>query len=173
VIRHSPGREHNPGNRIPRLRDRENAFSIRQGKGYPAVSYRVFDHTADLGIEVFGKTKREVYAGAALALFDLLTESGQVRKAQERTISAEGADEAELLVNFLREVLYAWNGGGFLAGECSIREMGRRRITTVLRGEAFDPTRHRIRQEIKAVTHHQASLRRTAAGWEARVVFDI
>jgi SHS2 domain-containing protein len=137
------------------------------------VSYRVFDHTADLGIEVFGKTKEEVYAGAAMALFDLLTEPGRVRKALERTIAADGEDDAELLVNFLREVLYAWTGDGFLVAECAVREAGPRRITAVLRGEPFDPARHRIRQEIKAVTHHQASLRRAAAGWEARIVFDV
>jgi SHS2 domain-containing protein len=137
------------------------------------MSYRVFDHTADLGIEISGETIGDVYAGAALALFDLLTDTSAVRESEERTVAVEGEDEADLLVNFLREVLYAWNGTAFLVKECDIREVGPRRITAVLRGESHDPSRHRIRIEIKAVTYHQASVCRVAEGWMGRVVFDV
>jgi len=137
------------------------------------MSYRVFDHTADLGIEISGETIGEVYAGAALALFDLLTDTSAVRESEERTVAVEGEDEADLLVNFLREVLYAWNGEGFLAKTCAVREVSPWRLTAVLRGEPHDPARHRIRMEIKAVTYHQASVRRTAEGWMGRVVFDV
>jgi SHS2 domain-containing protein len=135
--------------------------------------YRVFDHTADLGIEVFGGALDELYAGAALALFDLLLDSGTVRATEERVIAVEGKDPADLLVNFLREVLYAWNGKGFLGSECVIREVTPRRLTALLRGEPYDPVRHRIKQEIKAVTYHRSSVRRAAEGWEGRVVFDV
>ncbi len=137
------------------------------------MSYRVFDHTADLGIEISGETIGEVYAGAALALFDLLTDPSAVRESEERTVAVEGEDEADLLVNFLREVLYAWNGEGFLVKTCAVREISPWRLTAVLRGEPYDPARHRIRMEIKAVTYHQASVRRTAEGWMGRVVFDV
>jgi len=137
------------------------------------MSYRVFDHTADLGIEISGETLGDVYAGAALALSDLLTDISAVRESEERTVAVEGEDEADLLVNFLREVLYAWNGEGFLAKTCAVREISHGRLTAVLRGEPHDPAQHLIRREIKAVTYHQASVRRTAEGWRGRVVFDV
>ncbi|MHB8907754.1 MAG: archease [Syntrophales bacterium] len=135
--------------------------------------YRLFDHTADLGIEISGGTVEELYAGAALALFDLLTDIGAVRMAQVRTIAVEGDDPADLLVNFLRELLAAWNSTGFLGRECTIRELTSRHLTALLGGEPCDPVRHRINKEIKAVTYHQSSVRRTAEGWVARVVFDV
>ncbi|MHB9099501.1 MAG: archease [Syntrophales bacterium] len=135
--------------------------------------YRLFDHTADLGIEVSGGTTEELYAGAAMALFDLLTDIEALRVTQVRTIVVEGADPADLLVNFLRELLAAWNSGGFLARECTIREVTPRRLTALLGGEPCDPDRHRIKKEIKAVTYHQSSVRRMAEGWVARVVFDV
>lgn len=138
------------------------------------MGYRVFDHTADLGVAVFAATREQLYADAALALFDLLAELAPVREAAAREITVTGGDPADLLVNFLREALFAWNGEGFLMKSCLVREAGPQRLTALLRGEAFDPARHRIKQEIKAVTYHQAEVCQTAAGgWTARVIFDV
>ena len=137
------------------------------------MGYRVFDHTADLGVEVTGATLEELYAGAVFALFDLLTDLSAVRETEERTLTVEGDGPDDLLVNFLREVLYAWNGDRFLIRRCTIREVAPGQLTVLLLGEPYDPARHRIRMEIKAVTYHQASVSRTETGWVARVVFDV
>jgi len=137
------------------------------------MGYRVFDHTADLGVEITGGSQEEIYAGASLALFDLLTNLSAVRETEERTLTVLGEGPEDLLVNFLREVLYLWNGEGFLIKRCTILEAAPRRLTVLLLGEPYDPARHRIRMEIKAVTYHQASVSRTDAGWVARVVFDV
>jgi SHS2 domain-containing protein len=135
--------------------------------------YRVFDHTADLGVEVAEASLEDLYAGASLALFDLLTDLSAVRETEERTLSVEGEGPDDLLINFLREILYIWNGEGFLIKRCTIREVAPRRLTALLWGEPYDPARHRIRMEIKAVTYHQASVSRADTGWIARVVFDV
>jgi len=137
------------------------------------MGYRVFDHTADLGVEITGASREDVYAGASFALFDLLTDLSAVRETEERTLTVGGEGPDDLLVNFLREVLYAWNGEGFLIKRCTIREAAPRRLTALLLGEPYDPARHRIKMEIKAVTYHQASVSRTEAGWMGRVVFDV
>jgi len=137
------------------------------------MGYRIFDHTADLGVEVTGATLEELYAGAALALFDLLTDLSSVRAGVAREIVVSGEDPADLLVNFLREILYGWNGDGFLMKSCLIREVKPQRLKALLRGEPFDPARHRIQQEIKAVTYHQASVEKMGDGWVARVIFDV
>ena len=137
------------------------------------MDYRIFDHTADLGVEVTGATLEELYAGAALALFDLLTDLSSVRAGVAREIVVSGEDPADLLVNFLREILYGWNGDGFLMKSCLIREVKPKRLKALLRGEPFDPARHRIQQEIKAVTYHQASVEKMGDGWVARVIFDV
>jgi SHS2 domain-containing protein len=137
------------------------------------MGYRIFDHTADLGVEITGASLEEVYTGAAGALFDLLTDLSAVRESEERTLTVEGEGPDDLLVNFLRELLYSWNGEGFLMKQCEVLEAAPRRLTAVLRGETYDPARHQIRMEIKAATYHQASIRRTATGWMGRVVFDV
>lgn len=135
--------------------------------------YRVFDHTADLGVEVSAASVEELYAAAAFALFDLLTDLSTVRAGIAREIVVTGEDPADLLVNFLREILYMWNGGGFLVKTCLVREATPRRLKALLRGEDFNPARHRIKQEIKAATYHQASVCETEKGFVAKMVFDV
>jgi SHS2 domain-containing protein len=135
--------------------------------------YRVFNHTADLGVEVSAATLEELYAAAAFALFDLLTDLSRVRAGIAREIVVTGEDPTDLLVNFLREILYMWNGEGILIKTCLIRETTPQRLKALLRGETFDSGRHRMKQEIKAVTYHQASVCETAKGFVARVIFDV
>jgi SHS2 domain-containing protein len=85
--------------------------------------YRVFDHTADLGIEVYGATVEELFTNAAFAVFDMLTDLDCVQAINKRSITVEGEGWEDLLVNYLREVLYLFNGKGFLLKEFSIMEI--------------------------------------------------
>jgi len=135
--------------------------------------YRVIDHPADVGIEVPGDSREEVLARAALALFDILAERDGIRDTATRTVRAEGQDPADLLVNFLRECLALYTGEGFLIRTARVRLAGGTTLTAEVRGEPYDPGRHRIRTEIKAVTWHGASLEETAEGWTGRVIFDV
>ena len=77
--------------------------------------YRQFYHTADLGIEVFGGTAGELFTNAAFAMFDLITQLNCVELRETRRIEVEGVDLDDLLVNFLRESLYLFNGEHWLA----------------------------------------------------------
>ncbi|NPU85626.1 MAG: archease [Syntrophaceae bacterium] len=138
--------------------------------------YRIIDHTADLGIEVSGNTPEDVLARAAEALFDLLAERDGIREAESRVIRVDGEDPADLLVNFLRECLYLYSGEGFLIRTARVRIGEKTTLEAELRGEPYDPGRHRIRMEIKAVTWHCASLEEMPggpAGWKGRVIFDV
>lgn len=137
------------------------------------MGYRVFDHTADLGLEVHAASLEALYAEAAVALFDLLTDLSRVREGVLREIVVIGEDPADLLINFLREILYLWNGEQWLVKTCRIREATPQRLDVRLRGETFDPLRHPVKQEIKAVTYHQATVSENKEGWVATVVFDV
>jgi SHS2 domain-containing protein len=135
--------------------------------------YRVLDHTADLGLQVFGRTVEELFVNGAYALFDLLVDLEQAKSTNERIITAAGADWHELWINYLRECLYLFNGAGLIVRECCILSLNQSLVTARLQGELFDPARHRIKQEIKAVTYHQASVQTTAQGWEGTVILDV
>jgi SHS2 domain-containing protein len=135
--------------------------------------YKVFDHTADLGIEVYGATVKEMFTNAAFAVFDMLTDLDCVRAIDERSITVEGEGWEDLLVNYLREVLYLFNGEGFLLKEFSLMEIEPHHLKGKVSGEMFDPLQHTINKEIKAVTYHQIMVRETPMRWEGRVIFDV
>lgn len=85
-----------------------------KGRGGVGMGYRILDHTADIGVEVHGATLADLFAQAALALFDLLTDRAMLTGATEKVIRIEGTDMTDLWINYLREVLYLFNGENFL-----------------------------------------------------------
>jgi len=135
--------------------------------------YRVFDHTADLGIEVFGRDEKELFSNAAFAIFDLIVDLGGVNASEVREVVANGSDREDLLVNFLREILYMINGERLLLKDFSVLELDSHHIAGEVKGEPFDSERHSIKMEIKAVTYHQVAVRETKDGWRARMIFDV
>ncbi|MBA4396246.1 MAG: hypothetical protein C0394_02480 [Syntrophus sp. (in: bacteria)] len=138
-----------------------------------AKIYSVFDHTADLGIDVFGETQADLFSHAALALFDLMVDATGMQTTQSREIVIEGADRTDLFVNFLREILYLFNGEGFVLAACRVGRIDDQKLTAEISGGRYDARRHRVRTEIKAVTYHQAAVVQTAGGWQGRIVFDV
>lgn len=135
--------------------------------------YKTFDHTADLGLSVTGRQMGELFANAAVAVFDIITDLGCVETREIRRISVEGDSPEDLLVNFLREILYLYNGEHWLLREIRVARIGDKEIEAEARGEPLDLRKHEISKEIKAVTYHQARVRKTPGGWEARVIFDV
>jgi len=135
--------------------------------------YRVFDHTADLGIEIFGETAGMLFAHAAFAVFDLMADLHLVHPKETRSISVEGEDREDLLVNYLREVLYLFHGEKLILKHFAIVEINDHHLKGEVGGEFFDPDRHRLKKEIKAVTYHGVEVRETGSGWRGRVIFDV
>jgi len=135
--------------------------------------YKTFDHTADLGLTVTGQSVGELYANAAVAVFDIITDLGRVEPRETRRITVEGDSPEDLLINFLREILYLYNGERWLLREIRVTMIGDNGIEAEAVGEPLELQKHEICKEIKAVTYHQARVRKASGGWEARVIFDV
>lgn len=135
--------------------------------------YILIDHTADFGIHVYGSDSKELFANAAWALFDLITEMDQLSGLDSCDIEVSGDDWCDLMVNWLREVLYLWNGKELLVKNARILSLSETELTATLEYDSFNPDRHVIKTEIKAVTYHQIQVNSSPQGWEARIIFDI
>lgn len=114
-----------------------------------------------------------MFADAALAMFDILTDVTAVRETEERRIEITGLDHEDLLVGWLGELLSLHDADGLLFGRFQIDEFAEKRLVGSAWGERIDPDRHLLKGELKAVTHHSARIRRDSRGWEARVIFDV
>jgi SHS2 domain-containing protein len=137
------------------------------------MHYTLLDHTADLKIRVTGKNPADLFKNAGLALFDLIIDPQRVTPEKEIAIRVGGADRADLMVNYLRELLYLWTGDENLVNMIDIRDISESDLDARITVGRYIPGRHEIAREIKAVTYHQIEVNRTPAGWQAIVVFDI
>ena len=135
--------------------------------------YSLIDHTADFGIHVYGLDSKELFANAAWAVFDLITEMDQLSGLDSCRIEVSGDDWCDLMVNWLREVLYLWNGKELLVKNARILSLSETELTATLECDPFNPDRHVIKTEIKAVTYHQIQVNSSPQGWEAKIIFDI
>jgi SHS2 domain-containing protein len=135
--------------------------------------YTLIDHTADFGIHVYGSDSKDLFANAAWALFDLITEMDQLTGLESCHIEVSGDDWSDLMVNWLREVLFLWNGKELLVKKARILSLSETELSATVECDAFNPDRHVIKTEIKAVTYHQIQVTSSPSGWEARIIFDV
>jgi SHS2 domain-containing protein len=135
--------------------------------------YQLFDHTADLGVEIYGRDERELFGNAGYALFDLITDIEGVREKITFRLSVEGVDREDLMINWLRELLSLFNSEKYLFRRFIIERIGENILKAKLVGEEFCHERHLIKCEIKAVTYHQIKVTKDEAGWISRGIFDI
>ncbi len=137
------------------------------------MKYELIDHTADFGIRVFSADVQTLFADAARALSDVITEPGRVEGENNIDICVSGEDWPDLMVNWLREILYLWAGKQQLLKAVTILSLSEYSLRATLKTDTYDPERHIIKNEIKAVTYHQIQVHKAAEGWEAEIIFDV
>lgn len=147
-------------------------------QGSPA-GWSIVEHTADVGLRIWGRTAAELFEFAGRGLLQLMmSDPGSVNPAEDREIVLEASDLEEGLVSLLQEMIYRFEVERFVPRVVEITKLELPRITGRIRGERFDSSRHEARMDIKAATYHALEIRRTElpAGlerWEAVVIFDI
>jgi SHS2 domain-containing protein len=135
--------------------------------------FREFEHTGDLGIELDAPSRLDLFGRAMLALAHLMVEPDGVRPFEERTIEVAAASDADLVHDLLSAGLTLFLADGFIwcTASCTERDGA---VVARLGGEPYDPRRHRLIQELKAVTYHGLVVEQRNDGrWRARIVFDV
>ncbi len=137
------------------------------------MTYQTTDHTADLGITVQAASVENLFEEAARALSELIFGRRTFTAVEQVRIEVRGSDWPDLMVNWLRELLYLWNGKNLMPGAVAIRALKPFTLdATVMVDSTFcDP--HDVLNDIKAVTYHQISVENQAANWQANIIFDI
>ena len=138
-----------------------------------SVGYELVDHTADIGVRLWGPTAEEVFEQAALALFSLVCdplETGELETV-EVTLEAEGMDL--LLAAWLNELLYVYEARELVLTQFDIDELGEHALRARVSGEPFDAHRHIVCGGVKAATLHELALERRDDGWQGFVLLDV
>jgi len=137
------------------------------------MKYRLLDHPADIRLEIFGGDRKTLFENAAFALFDLITDTTRIRRRATQSLTIESPDLTSLFIDWMRELLYLWNGEAKIVGSVAVQSLSDNQLAVLIFYDRFAPARHPVRHEIKAVTYHQAAVRQTPSGWAAHVILDV
>ncbi len=139
------------------------------------MPYRPLEHTADLGIEVEADTLEDLFREAGQALFqEMLENFHEVQPRQARQVSLQEPTLEDLFTGFLSELLFYFDAEGFISREIQVSvDPELFLLEGTVRGEPFDPQRHRVRVGIKGITYHMLTIERRGDRWYARVIFDV
>ena len=135
--------------------------------------YQLIDHTADFGLRVKGSDPADLFAKSGLAMFDVLTDISVLKGSKVQTVRVDGDGWSDLMVNWLRELLYLWAGEEKLVSSIEIVSLSETSLTAMVTYDNFLPEKHPIESEIKAVTYHQLQVSPVGDGWEAQIIFDV
>jgi protein archease len=136
--------------------------------------YRLTKHQSELAVRVTGESQATLFANSAFALFDVMVMDVDKVESRERIpLEVEGTDRDDLMVNWMRELLYLYQGSGYLLREFLIREVKDTFVKAEVSGEKIDPDRHEIKQEIMAVAFHKSRMDKTGNQWTAHLIFEV
>ena len=137
--------------------------------------WKLLDHPADIRIEVYGKNLEDLFLNAADGLGKLLTGSIKVSDSQiEKILALESDSFDDLLVDWLREILFLFNSERFILRKASLKISEGISLDSTLFGSILDPSLElEDGLEIKGVTYHGLLLEEGFDGFVAQVIFDI
>lgn len=135
--------------------------------------HEIVEHTADLGIQASGPTLEAAFVETARGLFTVLAgDLDQIRAADEESFHVSGVDPAWLLFDWCRELLAGFDLRRMIFRDFTV-SIDASGLRATARGERYDPARHRLAHEIKAVTQHLLAVRRVPDGWETSLIVDV
>ncbi|MBC8418449.1 MAG: archease [Desulfobacterales bacterium] len=135
--------------------------------------FTFLDHTADLGITVTGSSLRDLFEKAAQSMMQIMIKGTPGGKTTPLHLSVSGKDHADLMVRWLGEILYLFEGESKVVCCTEIDSVTKSHLKATLQIAPFNPKKHEVLAEIKAVTYHQIEVIRRRGHWQARIIFDL
>ncbi len=128
-------------------------------KGEAAKKFDFLEHTADVYIAAYGTNLNEAFENAALAMFEVMTDTKKVNPAHRDNFSVDAEDEYALLYNWLEALLVKFEVNGIVYSEFKVQSIKETKegfsLEATACGETFDPEKHPQKVGVKAVTYHQ------------------
>lgn len=129
--------------------------------------YEILQHTADVRLRVTASTLEELFADALRALMEVM-HGAAAGDAQTESLELDSGDVTALLVDFLNEALVrahvrrrSFTGASFAS------------LTETHVAATLTSVPATFEEDVKAVTYHEADVRRSGDGWTTMLVLDI
>lgn len=131
---------------------------------------------ADVAFVAYGRSWGELFAHCAEAVFAQMVELGSVEARVRREVVVSSDSVGGALFDFLSELVFIKDVEGLVFCQFKVEvaeEEGGFHVHADVTGEPVDASRHKLGNDVKAVTLHQFRVERKRGVCEARVVLDI
>lgn len=136
--------------------------------------WETFEHTADVGIRGVGKSLKEAFSEAAVAMFSQMADLKEFGSGFHVTFEVASANVEELFVDFLNRLLFESSVHGAVFTSVEISELNDTSVKGVAKGEKIKSTqRASLLQEVKAATFHMLKVERSGLKHYAQCILDI
>lgn len=125
------------------------------------MKYEYFQTTADMGFNAYGKNLNEAFENAALAMFNIITDTDNVEPKSEITFEITSEDEVSLLYDYLEELLFHHETDFMLFSKFNVEIDDNLHLKATISGEEINWDRHERKTEIKAITFHKMQVKKT------------
>ena len=136
-------------------------------------SFEVIDHTADIGIIVYGANIAHLFSNAASALFSLIAEPESITERLHRYTKVTAENSENLLVAWLNELIYLFDAEHLLFNRFQINNLNNNQLMAICYGETINPQKHRLKKYIKAATYHKLQIKGCSSGYKVQIIFDM
>lgn len=133
--------------------------------------------TADLAFEASGNSLEELFQGATCAVIEALADPATVGSTWRQRIERTDEDPAELLFDWLSDLVYWKDAAGVVFSRAELRLTCQDhrcwKLTGLLHGESVNGSAQTLRADVKGVTKHLYGLLEKDKQWTVRVVLDV
>lgn len=139
--------------------------------------FKFLPHMGDALIEAYGSSLEEAFENAAIAMFEVMTDTSKVEPSIEEVVEVEGFDLESLLYNWLESLLIKFDVDNRLFSKFKIENIEQTvegyRLKARIYGEDYDSTKHEQKVGVKAVTYHMMNIERKNGIWVLRFLLDL
>jgi SHS2 domain-containing protein len=129
---------------------------------------------ADIAFEAESDSVDGLFETCAMAITDIMVDPKTLRGTAERRISLSSENLDRLLYDFMTELIFMKDVDSLLFGDFTVRVSPEgTALEATARGELIDRERHRLRNDVKAVTMHLFGVKHDGKAWRTTVVLDI
>ena len=144
------------------------------------IKFQFFDVTADVGYRAYGNNLENAFENAAIAMFEVITDTSTIKPLIKKQIRLEAEDEYAILYDWLSELLFLHDSEYLVFSKFDVKinskidgDTKRYFLEGSAFGEEFDPLKHERRSEVKAVTYHMMNIKKENFKIILQVILDI
>jgi SHS2 domain-containing protein len=130
--------------------------------------------TADVAFIAHGKDLNELFSNSALAMFEVMINTEQIKPKIEKKVKVKAEDLNSLLFSWLNKLLVYVDAENLVFSKFDVKIDDKKfELSATCKGEKIDKKKHETRTEVKSCTYHQMKIEKEKNKWKAQVILDI